>query len=130
MGHGRKGMAEGKITELTYTIKDPLELNLSYMPFIKEGGMFIPTSQAFVLGDEVMLLLQLPGKKDLMRIPGRVVWVTPKNALHHVLTGVGIQFTGESAKTIKNEVEMALDNTIEVGGYTYGITEEMTKEKK
>lgn len=123
-------MTESNVTELTYTITDPLELNLSYMPFIKEGGMFIPTNQNFALGDEVLLMLQLPGKKDPMKIIGRVVWVTPKNALHHVSSGVGIQFIGDNAKAIKNEVELGLDATIEVGGYTYGITEEMTKEKK
>lgn len=116
--------------ELTYTIKDPLELNLSYMPFIKDGGLFIPTSQGYALGDEVTVLLQLPGKKDVIKIEGKVVWVTPKNALHHVLTGVGVQFVGLNAASIKNEIELALDSTIEVGGYTYGITEEMTKEKK
>ena len=121
---------QSDIPVLVYAIKDPLELNLSYMPFIKEGGFFIPTSQVFFLGDDVMLELQLPARKESIRIEGRVVWITPKNALHHVLSGVGIQFVGANAKTIKTEIEAALDASIEVGGYTYGITEEMTKEKK
>lgn len=115
---------------LNYTIRDPLELNLSYMPFLKEGGLFIPTPQSYPLGTKVILELQLPGRKEVKRIEGKVVWLTPKNALHHVSSGVGIQFMGDNAKAIKSELEAALDTSIEVGGYTYGITEEMTKEKK
>lgn len=100
------------------------------MPFIKDGGLFVPTPQSFPLGTMVMVELQLPGIKEIKRIEGKVVWLTPKNALHHVSSGVGIQFTGENAKVIKSELEAVLDTSIEVGGYTYGITEEMTKEKK
>lgn len=112
---------------LTYTINDPLELNLSYMPFINDGGLFIPSMQTYMLGDRILVDLALPGKKDLLRIEGKVIWITPRNALHHVLPGIGIQFTGTNAKTTKTLIESHLSAGIEVGGYTYGITEELTK---
>lgn len=116
--------------KLNYVIKDPLELNLSYMPFVNEGGLFIPTSQSFTLGDKVMVDLLLPGRKESLQIEGKVIWITPKNALHHVLPGVGVQFIGADAKTIRSQIEAQLDPTIEIGGYTYGITEGPQKEKK
>ncbi len=106
---------------LTYIIKDPLELNLSYMPFIKEGGLFIPTQDSFRLDDRVLVDLQLPGKKDNLRIEGKVIWITPRNALHHVLPGIGIQFTANDASNIRHQIEILLDSSTEVGGYTYGI---------
>lgn len=108
-------------------INDPLELNLSYMPFIEGGGLFVPTSEYFALGAEVLIHLQLPGKKDSVKIQGRVVWITPANALHHVLPGVGVQFVGQEAPTTKTLIESHLDPKMEVGGYTYGITESGTK---
>lgn len=114
---------------LTYTINDPLELNLSYMPFITGGGLFIPTDASYSLGDKILVDLQLPGKKDIVRIEGRVAWLTPKNALHHVLPGIGIQFTGGNAAAVRAQVESFLDKSMEVGGYTYGITEEGKREK-
>jgi type IV pilus assembly protein PilZ len=114
---------------ISYIIKDPLECNLSYMPFINEGGLFIPTMDAYALGDRVVVDLLLPGQIDSLRIEGKVVWLTPRNALHHVLTGIGIQFTGANTKMIRQQIEAQLDPKTEVGGYTYGITEEMKKDK-
>lgn len=114
---------------IKYVIRDPLECNLSYMPFIKDGGLFLPTMQSYSLGDRILVDLVLPGKTDALRIEGRVVWITPKNALHHVLTGIGIQFTGANAQQVRSQIEAQLDTKTEVGGYTYGITEEMKKDK-
>lgn len=111
------------VVTLTYDIKDEIELNLAYMPFIVNGGLFVPTEQSFSLGDPVVIHLYLPGKKDPIIIEGKVVWITPNNALHHVLSGVGIQFAIANAVSIRTQLESQLDKKIEVGGYTYGISE-------
>lgn len=112
---------------LEYKITDPFELNLSYMPFVNNGGLFIPSTESFSLGALVTVILELPGKKEKLKIEGRVVWITPKNALHHVLPGVGIQFVGSDAIVVRSHIESQLDSTIDVGGYTYGITEAIKK---
>jgi type IV pilus assembly protein PilZ len=114
---------------LSYTISDPVELNLSFMPFINGGGLFIPTQQKFDLDTRITLHLQLPGYTDTLTIPGKIIWITPPNALHHVLSGVGIQFTGPDAKTIRAQIETLMDNAMEVGGYTYGILGDNKKDK-
>ncbi|MHB1948159.1 MAG: PilZ domain-containing protein [Gammaproteobacteria bacterium] len=110
--------------QLAYEIKDIIELNLSYMPFITEGGLFIPTDENIPLGEQITITLLLPGKNDPLLIQGKVVWHTPKNALHHVLPGIGIQFIGKEAASIRTEIENNLDKSMEVGGYVYGVTEE------
>ena len=46
---------------LTLTIKDKSALYLAYMPFVKNGGLFIPTNSNYRLGDEVFMLLNLDG---------------------------------------------------------------------
>lgn len=112
---------------IDYAITDPLELNLSYMPFIKNGGLFIPTSKIFSLGDLILVDLHFPEKKDSLRIKGNVIWIIPKNALHNVLPGVGIQFIGDNIPTIITEIENHLDKSMEIGGYVYGISEETKK---
>ncbi len=114
---------------INYVIKDSIECNLSYMPFINEGGFFIPTMNSYSLGDRVVVDLTLPGLADKLRIEGKVVWITPRNALHHVLPGIGIQFVGANTKAVRMQIEAQLDSKVDVGGYTYGITEEMKKEK-
>ncbi|MDP7419588.1 MAG: pilus assembly protein PilZ, partial [Gammaproteobacteria bacterium] len=44
---------------LTLTIKDKSALYLAYMPFVANGGLFIPTASSYSLGDEVFMLLNL-----------------------------------------------------------------------
>jgi type IV pilus assembly protein PilZ len=112
---------------LHYIINNPLELNLSYMPFIVGGGLFIPTNESFQLGDFVDVNLELAVKNENIMIEGKVVWLTPKNALHHVIQGVGVQFIGENAVMIRAQVEVNLTLSMEVGGYTYGITDATNK---
>jgi len=115
---------------LHYVIQNTVELNLSWLPFISGGGLFIPSNEIFFLGDRVEVDLQLPGKNDSIRIEGKVVWITPKNALHHVLPGIGIQFIGPNAETIREKILASLDATVEKGGYVYGTFGDMTEEKK
>ena len=42
---------------LTLTIKDKSALYLAYMPYVINGGLFIPTNSSYRLGDEVFILL-------------------------------------------------------------------------
>ena len=65
---------------LTLTIKDKSALYLAYMPFVKNGGLFIPTNSNYRLGDEVFMLLNLMGDDEKLPVAGRVIWVTPKGA--------------------------------------------------
>lgn len=108
--------------ELNYKINDPIELNLSYIPFVGEGGLFIPTQESFVLNEVVHLDLMLLGKKESLKVEGKVIWITPPNSLYHVIAGIGIQFISDNAKKIRAEIEKQLDPTMDVGGYTYGVT--------
>ncbi len=112
-----------------YIVNDSVELNLSYMPFISDGGLFIPTFESYALGDVVEVDLQLPNKVEPLRIVGKVIWVTPKNALHQVLPGIGIQFTGANAPIVRSDIELMLDPSMEIGGYTYGMIEEVKIDK-
>ena len=63
---------------LTLTIKDKSALYLAYMPFIRNGGLFIPTNSPYQLGDEVFMLLNLMGEEEKIPVAGNVVWLTPK----------------------------------------------------
>jgi len=77
---------------LSFSINDKQELYGSYMPFLINGGLFIPTRKRFRLGDEVLVLLTLMGE-ERMAIPGRVAWLTPKvSTKSQSSSGVGVQF--------------------------------------
>ena len=98
---------------LTLTIKDKSALYLAYMPFVKNGGLFIPTSSNYRLGDEVFMLLNLMNEPDKIPVAGKVIWLTPKGAQGKRMPGIGVQFSdqdkGETQKKISNYLAGALD---------------------
>ncbi|MXR31159.1 PilZ domain-containing protein, partial [Pseudomonas sp. PICF6] len=65
---------------LSLTIKDKSVLYAAYMPFIKNGGLFIPTNKNYRLGDEVFMLLSLMDEAEKIPVAGKVIWMTPKGA--------------------------------------------------
>lgn len=87
----------GRSGILTLTIKDKAVLYAAYMPFIRDGGLFIPTSRPYQLGDEVFLLLQLLEDTEKLPVAGKVVWVTPPGAQGNKAAGIGVQFSPDSS---------------------------------
>jgi type IV pilus assembly protein PilZ len=96
---------------MTLTIKDKGVLYAAYMPFIKGGGLFIPTSKPYNLGDEVFILLNLMEEPEKLPIAGKVVWLTPKGAQSNRATGIGIQFN-EDAEVAKSKIETYLAGSL------------------
>lgn len=98
---------------LSLTIKDKAILYSAYMPFIKHGGLFIPTNKDYKIGDEVFLLLNLMDETDKIPVAGKVVWVTPKGAQGNRTAGIGVQFSDQddtARKTIENYLAGSLES--------------------
>jgi type IV pilus assembly protein PilZ len=47
------------------------------MPFVRNGGLFIPTAKSYKLGDEVFMLLNLMDEPEKIPVAGKVVCITP-----------------------------------------------------
>ncbi|WP_152206718.1 PilZ domain-containing protein [Marinobacter changyiensis] len=92
---------------LTLTIKDKAVLYAAYMPYIRQGGLFIPTQKQYQLGDEVFLLLNLMDEPEKIPVAGKVVWITPKGAQGNRAAGIGVQFNSDD-ETAKNKIESYL----------------------
>jgi len=81
---------------LSLAIKDKAVLYAAYMPFVKNGGLFIPTNKDYELGDEVFMLLNLMDEPEKIPVAGRVIWVTPKGAQGNRAAGIGVQFNDQN----------------------------------
>jgi len=103
---------------LSLTIKDKSVLYAAYMPFIKNGGLFIPTSKQYQLGDEVFMLLKLMDEPEKIPVAGKVVWVTPKGAQGNKVAGVGVQFNDED-DIARNKIETYLAGAIKSDRMTH-----------
>lgn len=87
---------------LSLAIKEKAALYAAYMPWIKSGGIFVPTNKNYSLGDDIYLLLSLMDDPGKLPIAGKVVWVTPPGASNNRTQGVGVAFpedeTGSGAR--------------------------------
>ena len=98
---------------LSLTIRDKSALDAAYMPFIKNGGLFIPTEKPYKLGDEVFMLLTLMDSEGKLPIAGKVVWITPKGAQGNKATGIGVQFSELDKGATKSKIETQLAGALE-----------------
>lgn len=90
-------------------IKEKAALYAAYIPLFSEGGIFIPTSKEYKLGDDVYVLLSLPDDTQRYPVAGKVAWVTPAKASANRTQGVGILFPrDEKSKALKTKIEEML----------------------
>jgi type IV pilus assembly protein PilZ len=96
---------------LSLTIKDKAVLYAAYMPFLQNGGLFIPTNKPYRIGDEVFMLLNLMDEPEKIPVAGKV-WVTPKRAQGNRASGIGVQFNGQD-DTASRKIETYLAGALE-----------------
>lgn len=77
---------------LTLKLKDNQALYAVYMPYLKRGGLFVPTSRNFVPGEIIQVLLELADEPDPIPVVGTMVWRTPVGAQGRKTPGIGIHF--------------------------------------
>lgn len=102
---------------VTLNIADKAALYRAYMPFVSNGGLFIPAGPRdenanHQLGDEVFLLLHLVEQGERLPVAGKVVWVTPPGAQAQRVPGIGIQFSAQDAGATQQRIETLLAGSI------------------
>ena len=93
---------------LSLTIKDKNALYAAYMQFVKNGGLFIPTTKRYHVGDEVFMLLTLMDESERIPVAGKVIWVTPIGAEGNRAAGIGVQFSDQDGGMARNKIETYL----------------------
>lgn len=92
---------------LNLVIPDIPTLLSSYMPFVLGGGVFISSNKPVALGQEVFVVVTLPGSSERYPVTGKVVWY------HHRSQGMrpagfGVQLTGDEGGRLRNDIEKLL----------------------
>jgi type IV pilus assembly protein PilZ len=81
-------------------------LYAAYIPMLANGGIFVPTTRNYRLGDDVYLLLTLPDDPQRYPVAGKVAWLTPANAAGGRTQGVGVSFPAdEKTNVLKLKIE-------------------------
>jgi type IV pilus assembly protein PilZ len=90
-------------------IKEKAALYAAYIPLFADGGVFIPTTRDYKLGDDVYVLLSLPDDPQRYPVAGKVAWVTPARAAANRTQGVGVCFPAdEKSRLLKARIEEIL----------------------
>ena len=98
---------------LSLTIKDKNALYAAYMPFVANGGLFIPTKREYRLGEEVFMLINLIDEPERLPVAGKIIWITPTGAEGYRATGVGVQFSDQDGGNARNKIETYLAGALE-----------------
>ena len=103
-------------TVLSIRIDDIDTLQNTYMPFLQNGGLFLPFTSSpkergsrhtYSLEDSVCLLLQLPDNPQQYLSITKIVWITPVNLGNGRCSGIGVRFDKQSSQ-IKALIESKL----------------------
>ncbi len=98
---------------LSLNIREKAALYAAYMPFLKGGGIFIPTARQYTLGEEVFMLLSLMDDPNRIAVQGKVVWITPEGVQGNRTQGIGVQFTNdETGANAKATIERILGESL------------------
>lgn len=98
---------------LSLTIRDKNALYAAYMPFVSNGGLFIPTNKQYQLGDEVFILLNLMEETERIPVAGKVIWITPRNSEGYRSTGIGVQFSEQDSGNTRSRIETYLAGALD-----------------
>ncbi|HET7314061.1 PilZ domain-containing protein [Salinisphaera sp.] len=104
----------GQSGVVRFDIPDNRALYEAYMPFIRNGGLFVGQPQFdkhFDLGAEVFLLLHLKEQDERLTVAGHIVWVSLPGTQRS--PGIGVQFAEPDGVRIQQRIETLLAGQLE-----------------
>ena len=103
----------GRPSVMQLVFREKGALFAAFIPLFAEGGLFVPTSRAYQLGEDLYLLLSLPDDPQRYPVAGKVAWITPPNASGGRTQGVGVRFPADDkSRLLKLKIEEILGTQI------------------
>ena len=107
-------VANARPSVIQLVFREKGALYAAYIPLFSEGGLFVPTTREYRLGEDVYLLLTLPDDPQRYPVAGKVAWITPANASGGRTQGVGVRFpVDEKTRALRVRIEEVLGTAIQ-----------------
>lgn len=101
----------GGVIQLVF--KEKGALYAAYISLFADGGLFVPSTREYKLGEDMFLLVSLPDDVARYPVAGKVAWITPPNAAGGRTQGVGVRFPNdEKTRQVKHKIEELLGTSI------------------
>lgn len=108
------GAAQARPSVIQLVFREKGALYAAYIPLLAEGGLFVPTTREYRLGEDIYLLLSLPDDPQRYPVAGKVAWVTPNNASGGRTQGVGVRFPADDkTRALKIKIEEMLGTALQ-----------------
>jgi type IV pilus assembly protein PilZ len=105
--------AGGRPSVIQLVFREKGALYAAYMPLLSDGGLFVPTTRDYRLGDDIYLLMSLPDDPQRFPVAGKVAWLTPANASGGRTQGVGVRFPNDDkTRQLKIKIEEILGTSV------------------
>ena len=103
----------GRPSVIQLVFREKGALYAAYIPIFTDGGLFVPTTRDYRLGEDIYLLLSLPDDPQRFPVAGKVAWITPVNASGGRTQGVGVKFPNDDkTRLLKLKIEEILGTSI------------------
>lgn len=107
---------------IALNLKGKSSLYAAYMPLLKGGGLFLPSTRNHALGDEILVIFSLLDEPAKIPLVGTVAWVNPPHTTGNRPQGVGIQLPDtEQGRELKKKIEGVLAPVMQSGRPTHTI---------
>lgn len=104
---------------ITCNFSDTQTLYNSYLSFVTNSGIFVPSNRKHHLGEEVFVVVTLPDSSERYPLNGKIVWINDKGTTTKP-AGFGVQFgTDINSTKLKNEIERLLAGQVESDKMTF-----------
>lgn len=108
---GSAGAQRPSVIQLVFREKGALYA--AYIPAFTDGGLFVPTTREYSLGDDIYLLLSLPEDPQRYPVAGKIAWITPANASGGRTQGVGVRFPADDkTRLLRVKIEQILGTNL------------------
>jgi type IV pilus assembly protein PilZ len=106
----------------TLVIRSKAALYAAWIPFLKGGGIFLPSNKNHALGEEVLILLTLLDDPTKIPVQGNVAWINPVHTAGNRPQGIGVQLKDmEQGRELKKKVEGLLAGALQSTRPTHTI---------
>ena len=103
----------GRPSVIQLVFREKGALYAAYMPMFSEGGIFVPTTRDYRLGEDIYLLLSLPDDPQRYPVAGKAGWITPANASGGRTQGVGVRFpSDDKSRALRLRIEETLGTAL------------------
>lgn len=113
VGAGANAAVASRPSVIQLVFREKGALYAAYIPAFTDGGLFVPTTREYRLGEDIYLLLSLPDDPQRFPVAGKVAWITPPNASGGRTQGVGVRFPNDDkSRQLKIKIEEVLGTSI------------------